>query len=278
MAIRSAGIGGWKRALAALLIVVPGLYLLALALFYVFQARLIYPGWWMTTPILQIDLKGYRDIPFTTADGLRGRLLYHPPARGRPVILFFHGNGDNLTGSAAAVKSYVARGYGAVLPEYRGFGDVPGTPSERSLYSDAYTVTHWMTKNGIPANRTVIMGYSLGTGVAAELALEVKPRALVLVAPYASISNVAAGYTSLVPARWLINQRFETWRKIGRIDCPILLVHGADDRTVPPNNSLILKSAQPAADRIIFPGMGHGVVMMDAPQARIVAWLKEHGS
>lgn len=259
------------------LIAVALIYVAIVGLLYTFQRRLIYPGWYFGTAAVHPDHSGYRDVELTTSDSLRGRLLYHPPQPGKPVILFFHGNGDSVLGSVVAMRSLVAAGYGAVLPEFRGFNGAPGVPDEQGLYRDARASRAWMTANGIGADRTVIIGYSLGTGVAAQMALERVPRALILVAPYASIAHVVAARFWWLPADLLVSERFDTAAKIGRISCPILLIHGATDTTIPPGNSAALKALRPDADRLLFPGAGHEVVFRQPAQALIARWLAAHG-
>lgn len=266
-----------RRIAIGLLIAVALIYIAIVGLLYTFQRRLIYPGWYFGTAAVNPDQSGYRDIEVTTADGLRGRLLYHPAQPGKPVILFFHGNGDSVLGSIVAMRSLVAAGYGAVLPEFRGFNGAPGIPDEQGLYRDARAVRAWMTANGIGADRTVIVGYSLGTGVAAQTALEQRPRALILVAPYASIAHVAAARFWWLPANLLVSERFDTAAKIGRIACPTLLIHGAADTTIPPENSALLKTLRPAADRAVVPGAGHEVVFGQPAQELMARWLKAHG-
>ena len=252
------------------------LYVAMLATLYACQQRLIYPGWWRGTAAAMPDLSGYRDIATTTSDGLRGRLLYHPAAPGKPVILFFHGNGDDVRGSAQIVQRLVAAGYGAVLPEYRGYHGNPGIPTEQGLYRDARAARSWMAANGISDNQTIVMGYSLGTGVAVEMATGMKACALVLIAPYASIAHVTTARMPWVPAL-LVSERFDNAAKLGRIGCPILLVHGTADTTIPAENSAILKAIKPSADRILFPGVGHEVAFTESAQDRIIGWLKEKG-
>jgi len=266
-----------RRVAIRTLIAVALIYLVVIGLLYAFQRRLIYPGWSFGTAAVDPDRTGYRDVAVTTADGLRGRLLYNPPQPGKPVILFFHGNGDSVLGSVVAVRQLVAAGYGAVLPEYRGFNGAPGIPDEQGLYRDARAARAWMTANGIAPDRTIVIGYSLGTGVAAQMAMEQRPRALVLVAPYASIVHVTAARFWWLPANLLVSERFDTAAKIRAIHCPILLIHGAADTTIPPENSALLKSLRPDADRAVFPGAGHGVVFGQPAQALIVRWLKTHG-
>lgn len=262
----------WRRFAVNALLVAGLVYLLLLAGLYVFQKRFIYPGWWAGTHAVKTDHAGYRDVELTTADGLRGRLLYRPPQPGKPVILFFHGNGDSVEGSMVSVEGLVAAGYGAVLPEYRGYNGNPGEPSEAGLYADARAAAAWMRGQGIGPDRTVVMGYSLGTGVAAAIALEIKPRALILVAPYASIAHVTTARLPFIPD-FLVTERFDTASRIARIDCPILLIHGDRDGTIPPENSVLLKSLRPGAERILFPGVGHEVVFTAPAQQRIAAWL-----
>ena len=101
--------------------------------------------------------------------------------------------------------------------------------------------------------------------------------ALVLVAPYASIAHVASARFWWLPANLLVSERFDTAAKIGRISCPILLIHGAADTTIPPENSAALKALRPDTDRVIFAGVGHEVVFRQPAQARIAHWLAAHG-
>lgn len=266
----------WRLALGSLIALVT-LYVALLAALYGFQRRLIYPGWWRGTAAATPDLTEYRDVSITTADGLRGRLLYHPPRDGKPVILFFHGNGDSVLGSVISVRTLVAAGYGAVLPEYRGYNGNPGTPSERGLYTDARAARAWMAANGIAPDRTIVIGYSIGTGIAAQIALEMRPRALVLVAPYASLPHVIAAHFPWIPANLLASDRFDTASKIARIASPVLLVHGDRDATIPAAESVVLKAERPDATRIVLVGTGHEVIFTTPAQAAIAAWLKEHG-
>ncbi len=247
-------------------------YVVAIGLLWGFQRRLIYPGWAFGTHAVKVDQSAYRDVAITAADGVKGHLLYAPPRDGKPVILFFHGNGDSTAGGVVALEPFVAAGYGAVIPEYRGFAGSPGEPSEAGLYADARAARAWMAANGIAANRTVVFGYSIGTGVAVQTASEATPLALVLVAGHAGIAHVVGERMPLVPG-WLVSERFDNAAKIGGIACPILLIHGTADTTIPPDNARILLARQPRATLVLFPGVGHDVVWDPAAQARIAAWL-----
>jgi pimeloyl-ACP methyl ester carboxylesterase len=267
----------FRRIVAIAMIAGVLLYLAVVAALYLMQRRLIYPGWWLGTAEETAGYAGYRNVAITTADGLRGHLLWHPPQPGKPVILFFHGNGDSVRSSMVSVERLVAMGYGAVLPEYRGYAGNAGKPDEQGLYRDARAAVAWMSANHIDPKHVIVIGYSLGTGVATQMAIETPPRALVLIAPYASIVHVTAARFPWLPANWLVTERFDTAARIRRISCPMLLIHGAADRTIPPENSLMLKTIQPHADRIVFPGIGHEVGFAPATQAAIATWLKGRG-
>lgn len=113
----------------------------------------------------------------------------------------------------------------------------------------------------------------MGSGVATETALEERPASLVLVAGFASIARVTAMRFPWLPAEWLVTERFDSLARIGRIDCPMLLVHGLADTTVPARNSMLLHAARPTAALMLLPGVGHDAVWRPAAQRPITAWL-----
>lgn len=263
-------LAGWAA------VVVPGLYVAVLATLFMVQDRLIYPGWWRGTHRYPIEHSGYRVVPLRAVDGQIGRLLYHPARPGRPVILFLHGNGDNATAGVATLQRFVAAGYGVAAPEYRGYDGLAGTPNEQGIYRDARAARAWLARQGIGADRSILIGYSLGTGIAAQLASEQAPRALVLMAPYSSMVDVVRDRLSWVPG-FLVMERFDTAAKIGAIACPVLLLHGAVDATIPAIGSARLLLAQPHAERMVFRGVGHEVGFLPAVHGIVLGWLREHG-
>ncbi len=137
----------------------------------------------------------------TTADGEKV-IVWHVPAKpGRPVILYFHGNGDFLAGFFGRFRELIADGTGVVALSYRGYAGSSGQPSERGLLQDA-AAAYAFTTARYSADRIVVWGFSLGTGVAVALAAEQPVGKIILEAPYTSIADVgAASHFRFFPVR-----------------------------------------------------------------------------
>ena len=168
----------------------------------------------------------------TTADGEKVVVWYMPAKPGRPVILYFHGNGDFLAGFFVRFRDMIADGTGVVALSYRGYFGSSGTPSEQGLLQDA-AAAYAFTTARYGADRIVVWGFSLGTGVAVALASEQPVGKLILEAPYASIVDVAAGAFPIFPVRLLMRDPFHSDRRIARVKAPLLVMHGARDPKIP---------------------------------------------
>jgi len=150
------------------------------------------------------------------------------------TVVYFHGNGEVVGDDVWIARELVRQGFHVVLVEYRGYGRSAGAkPSEAGLYADAEAVLDLLAARGIDAGRIVLWGMSLGTGVAAEMAAHGRGAALVMVAPYTSIPDMATHFVPIFPARLLMADRFETLGKAGRIRVPTLVFHGTKDEVVP---------------------------------------------
>ena len=168
----------------------------------------------------------------TTADGEKV-VLWHVPARpGRPVVLYFHGNGDFLAGFSGRFRSLIADGTGVVALSYRGYAGSTGQPSEHGLLQDA-AAAYAFTVARYRADNIVAWGFSLGTGVAVALAAEQRIGRLILEAPYTSVADVAASMFWFAPVRLLIRDQFRSDAQIARVKVPLLVMHGALDPAIP---------------------------------------------
>lgn len=255
------------------LLVLAAVYLAVVGFFYANQRAFLFIGSAWSNSLSTVP-DGYRDVRLAATDGTPLRAWYKPPAPGKPVVLFFHGNGDTIVGSLVAVQPFVEQGNGVLLPEYRGYGGMPGKPSEALVADDARRVLGWLTAQGVGGDDIVLIGYSLGSGVATQLATEFRPRALILFAAFASVDRVAAATYWLLPVRLLLTEHFDNALKLPRVTAPVLLLHGTADSVVPYDNLAVLTQARPDASAVTMPGLGHEIVFQPSAVAKALAWLE----
>ncbi len=169
----------------------------------------------------------------TTEDGLQLEGWYVPPLTGMPTIVYFHGNASHYAARIPKVVDYIGQGFGVLLAGYRGYGGNLGSPSEQGFYKDARAYMQFLADKNVPLDKTVIYGESIGTGVAVQMATEYKGAALVLEAPFSSTVDIAQQVYFFVPVRYLMIDQYRSIDKIRNIHYPILIIHGAEDSTVP---------------------------------------------
>ena len=216
-----------------LLIVVLLGYLGGLAVLFFKQRAMLFP----IPPVGRIapaeaGLLQAEEHVLTTADGEKV-IVWHVPAQpGRPVVLFFPGNGDFLAGRVSRFKAVTADGTGLVALSYRGYAGSSGVPSERGLLQDA-EAAYAFTSARYAAERIVVWGFSLGTGVAVATAAEHPVGKLILEAPYTSTLDVARAMFPIVPVGLLMRDQFHSDRRIANVTAPLLIMHGGNDPAIP---------------------------------------------
>src|SRR6476620_8121335 len=193
----------------------------------------------------------------TTADGEKV-IVWHVPAKpGHPVILYFHGNGDFLAGFFSRFREFIADGTGIVALSYRGYAGSSGRPSEQGLLRDA-AAAYAFTTARYSADKIVVWGFSLGTGVAVALAAEQPVGKLILEAPYTSLAEVAASAFPIFPVRLVMKDPFHSDQRIARVNVPLLMLHGARDATIPITfGERLFALAQEPKQFVRFPDGGH---------------------
>jgi uncharacterized protein len=170
-----------------------------------------------------------QDVSILGEGGLPLGAWYAPAQPSKPTILYFHGNAGTLGGRDERVLPYLRRGYGILLAGYRGYGGNPGVPTETGLYADGRAHLDWLESQGVPADRVVLYGESLGAAVAVQLATERRVKALVLEAPFASVLASARMRFPLFAFDWLIKDKFANLDKIDKVQTPVFIVHGDQD-------------------------------------------------
>lgn len=205
---------------------------LIVALRLVSRGLLFRPWRFLIEPRL-CPVEGVELVDIHPSDGELLYLWHLPPKRpDAPVLVYFDGNRGNIAIWTRRWKRIAEAGAGFIALSYRGYGGSTLHPSEAGLHKDAEQAWQWAMQT-YPETRLVAHGYSLGSGLAARIGANHSPRAVVLEAPYTSIVNRAQEMFPLFPAGLILRDRFETWREIGEIHAPILIVHGQKDRIVP---------------------------------------------
>src|SRR3954469_2527508 len=208
-------------------------YLAGLALLYFAQRSMLFPI--PETRRTSPQAAGFPQAEehlLQTSDGEQIIAWHVAPRAGKPVVIFFHGNGDILAWRAPWFAKLTADGTGLVAVSFRGYAGSSGSPSEAGLLHDAEAAYAFAAQRYAP-ERIVSWGYSLGTGPAVALAARHRTAALILEAPYTSIADVAAAAFPFAPVRWFIRDPFHADRWIADVSAPVLIMHGGRDATIP---------------------------------------------
>jgi fermentation-respiration switch protein FrsA (DUF1100 family) len=175
---------------------------------------------------------GATEIVLNTADGEKVIAWHVPPHEDKPVILYFHGNGGSLRYRAQRFKELTADGTGLLALSYRGYGGSTGHPTEAGLLADAKAL-YAFARERYSAERLVLWGESLGSGVAVALAAEQPVGRIVLEAPFTSAADVASTVYWFMPIRLLMKDQFRSDERIAKVQAPVLILHGERDYVVP---------------------------------------------
>ncbi len=149
-------------------------------------------------------------------------------------LIHFHGNASNHRAYVYTLERVMQEiEINVLFAEYRGFYKSEGKPNEADISQDARLYYDYLIEKGVEGKDIILYGYSLGTGVAVDLAAEVDVAALLLEAPYTSLPDVAkSAYGNWLPTQ-LMRNRFESIKKIDKINAPLFVMHGTLDEVIP---------------------------------------------
>ena len=236
--------GKLKRSSAGLAGLALSAYLFLLGSLYFNQsAYLFHPKKeWIETP--EKIMVPYEDVMFRAADGVRLSGWYVPAPDARGTILFFHGNSRNISYELRAIGLFRRLRYNLFLFDYRGFGKSEGELSPEGIRRDAEAALAYLTEQKkVPMEDIVIVGRSLGAGIAVPLAAAHTPRALLVDASFASLSEMAQSRYPYVPIKLLLRYDFESEKTLPHVRCPVLVTHSTDDQVIPYSHGLRLFEA-----------------------------------
>ncbi|NJO04661.1 MAG: alpha/beta fold hydrolase [Chloroflexaceae bacterium] len=243
------------------LIILAAGYITLVALVFFHQERLAYfpqPGLFESPENWGYT---YEDVWLDTADGVRIHGWYVPAAEPRGAAIFFHGNGNNIDSNAHELRALQLFGFNTLMLDYRGYGLSEGSPIEAGLYHDADAAWRYMTETrGIAPKSIVLVGQSLGGGVATYLAQQHDVAGVVLMATFTSMADVGAEHYSFLPVHLLSRNRYPSLARLPDIQAPLLIIHSRDDRTIGFSHAERLYAAANEPKTLIaLDGYGHGV-------------------
>jgi fermentation-respiration switch protein FrsA (DUF1100 family) len=194
------------------------------------EKSLVYQSFPGPTDPAMAGVPGY--TRHTLSNGDKPTIVYwenQPPAP-KATVLYFHGNGGGLHAHMPALKAFDALGLHVVAAEYPGYPGAPGEPSEAALVGNAVTLYDHVARTHPDLT---IWGYSLGSGVASQLAAQRHPRSLVLEAPFTAVVDRAGELFPFIPVKPLMKNQYRSRDVIAQVKAPLLILHGDADHIVP---------------------------------------------
>ncbi|MGB8314609.1 MAG: alpha/beta fold hydrolase [Aestuariivirga sp.] len=249
-------------------------YALAACAMYLFQRKLQYPAENKRLTPEAVGITGASIETLATPDGENITLWYAPAKPGMPTILYFHGNAGEMGDRPLRFNYYQSRGFGVAYLSYRGYGDSSGSPTEQGLIADATAAYRWLgAKDQAPA-KIALLGESLGSGVAVQLAASHMVGAVALEAPYTSTADVAARIYWWLPVHILMKDQYRSIDFIAAVKAPLLIIHGDRDTLVPLEfGKRLFAAANEPKEMEIVPGFGHDVLFEETTWAREVEFF-----
>ncbi len=200
---------------------------------------------------------------------LEGWWIDNPQAATPAVVLYFGGNAEDVLYTASEASRIDARA--VVVVNYRGYGGSTGEPGQQALYDDGLAIYDYAIRRGVAPEQIVVMGRSLGSGVASMLAGSRPLRAAILITPFDSLASVAAGHYPFVPVRLLLRHPFPSTDWAMHADAPALIIAAERDVIIPAVHARRLFAAWAGKKQFhVLSQAGHNDIEMHPDYYRLV--------
>lgn len=202
-------------------------------------------------------IEGAREVAFFAADGVSLSAVWVPAKQSKGVILYCHGNAGNLSHRLPMAERWRDEfGWSVFLFDYRGYGKSQGKPSEKGILLDARAAFEEARKLG--GSDPAVAGRSLGTVPAIRLAAEERVRGLILDSPLCSAAEMAREVLPIPGVERVLTLKLDNLKWIGRVRCPVLVLHGERDTIIPLRQGRrIFEAAPDPRQMLVLPRMGH---------------------
>lgn len=237
--------------LRKLVVILSSLYILMCAILYFFQEKILFFPQKIKKEYSYEFENNFEEIDIKTANGsvLNGLLFKAKKAKG--LIFYLHGNAGSLLSWGHVAQTYLGLNYDVFIFDYRGFGKSEGKIfSEEQLFNDNQLFYNQMKKR-YSEDQIIVLGYSIGTGMAAKIASTNSPKLLLLNAPYYNMTTMMKKRFPFVPT-FLLRYKLETNCYLKKCQMPVVLFHGDTDEVIPLESSLNLKNECKKNDTLII--------------------------
>lgn len=184
-------------------------------------------------------------VTVSEPNGVALAAIVYRAAGGAFWVLHLHGNADSAFSPWQVRHCEALRqaGFNVLEIDYRGFGPTPGRPSEAHMYEDSEAAYQELLRRGVPPDRIILLGHSLGSAPAVLLATRHPAAALVLFSAFTSIPDAAAHVYPYLPVRLVVSAQFNSLARIGKVHIPVIIAHSRGDKLIPYSEALELFAA-----------------------------------
>jgi uncharacterized protein len=243
-------------------------YVAVCALLFVTQESAIFAPGPNDTRLRQQHAGNRVEIPGRGAT-IEGWWVENPDATNERVILYFGGNAEDVLYTAETLANLNARRM--LVTNYRGYGESTGCPGQEALYQDGLAAYEYALSRGARPDQIVVMGRSLGSGVASMLAGSRPVSGAVLITPFDDLASVAAGHYPYIPVRWLLRHPFRSTEWAAKTHAPALLLAAASDFVIPsPHATRLAEAWAGGAQLHVLPGTGHNDIEQNPDYYRLI--------
>ncbi len=238
------------------LYIIAGIAVLSVIAYFI-QERLIFKPEKLRQDFVYKYDAPFEELFFDVEPGVRINGLHFRVKEPQGLILYFHGNSRSIKGWAKYARDFYRYQYDVVLVDYRGFGKSTGKRSEHDMLKDMQFVYDTLTVR-CPEHHMIVYGRSMGSGFAAKIASDNKPRYLILDAPYYSFKKTVERFLPILPVQWVLRFHLRTDKWIRHVNCHTYIIHGTKDWLIPIANSEKLRAIAPNKITLIrIEGGGH---------------------
>lgn len=221
----------WIKRLLVLLFI---LYAAICTGLYFFQEKLLFHPYTLAADY-KYDFNGrYKEFNTDIGNGCNiNALWFYADSPSKGVVLYFHGNAEALDYTGSRAADFTSRGYDCIMMDYPGYGKSTGRMSEENLFNTG-TAFMDLARHHYSTGRIILYGRSLGTGIAAHTAREREWfKALILEAPYYSITDIGQRLYPFIPVGLLSRYPISTYQFLKALHHPVYALHGTDDEVIP---------------------------------------------